>query len=95
LFGGGPGLSGGIYIKKRGDDRFRTFSEAFGTVSDSKFTRIIVREGDEIMINSAGGGGYGDPRLRPPELVAHDVAQGFLSPAAAAAQYGYGEAGHG
>ena len=52
----------GIFIKRKGDTEFRRFSEVFGTVSDSKFTRVIVTEGDEIMLSSAGGGGYGDPR---------------------------------
>ena len=50
----------------RATTEFRRFSEVFGTVSDSKFTRVIVTEGDEIMLNSAGGGGYGEPaRARP------------------------------
>ena len=30
LFGGGEGGSGGIFVKKKGDTRFRTFSETFG-----------------------------------------------------------------
>jgi N-methylhydantoinase B/oxoprolinase/acetone carboxylase alpha subunit len=95
LFGGLEGTSGGIYIKKKGDTTFRRFSEAFGTVSDSKFTRMTVREGDEIMLNSAGGGGYGDPCRRPRDLVARDLAQGLISPRAARTYYGYEEAGRG
>jgi N-methylhydantoinase B/oxoprolinase/acetone carboxylase alpha subunit len=89
VFGGGPGASSGIFIKRRGDGEFRRFSEAFGTVSDSKFTRVVVREGDLIRLDSAGGGGYGDPRERPVEAVADDVRQGFVSPRAAAEFYGY------
>ena len=68
---------------------FRRFSEVFGTVSDSKFTRVVVTEGDEIMLNSAGGGGYGNPLERARELVEEDVRQGFVSPEAAARDYGY------
>jgi N-methylhydantoinase B/oxoprolinase/acetone carboxylase alpha subunit len=95
LLGGLEGASGGIYIKKKGEATFRRFSEAFGTVSDSKFTRMTVCDGDEIMLNSAGGGGYGDPRRRPRELVARDLAQGLISPRAAKTYYGYEEAGRG
>jgi N-methylhydantoinase B/oxoprolinase/acetone carboxylase alpha subunit len=64
-------------------------------VSDSKFTRMTVRDGDEIMLNSAGGGGYGDPLRRPRDLVARDLAQGLISPRAARTYYGYEEAGRG
>nr|MBA3414350.1 hydantoinase B/oxoprolinase family protein [Chloroflexia bacterium] len=91
IFGGAPGASSGIFIKRRGDDQFRRFSEVFGTVSDSKFTRVVVTEGDLIVLNSAGGGGYGPPAERPLDLVAEDVRQGFVSAAAAARDYGYEE----
>ena len=58
-------------------------------MSDSKFTRVIVTEGDEIMLNSAGGGGYGNPLERARELIEDDLRQGFVSPEAAARDYGY------
>jgi N-methylhydantoinase B len=35
-----------------------------------------------------GGGGYGDPLSRDAQAVARDVALGFVSVAAAAAEYG-------
>jgi N-methylhydantoinase B len=89
IFGGGPGASGGIFIKRRGETEFRRFSEVFGTVSDSKFTRVIVTEGDEIMLNSAAGGGYGNPLERARELIEDDLRQGFVSPEAAAGDYRY------
>ena len=56
IFGGQAGASSGIFIQRPGDDRFRRFSETFGTVSDSKFTRVVT-EGDRIQLESAGGGG--------------------------------------
>jgi N-methylhydantoinase B/oxoprolinase/acetone carboxylase alpha subunit len=89
IFGGGPGVSGGIFIRKRGDAEFRRFSEVYGTVSDSKFTRVIVNEGDLIMLNSAGGGGYGEPRNRPRDLVEGDLRQNFISAETAQDGYGY------
>ncbi|MEA2530820.1 MAG: N-methylhydantoinase, partial [Thermomicrobiales bacterium] len=89
IFGGEPGTSSGIFIKKKGDTEFRRFSEVFGTVSDSKFTRVIVTEGDEIMLNSAGAGGYGNPLERARDLVEEDLRQGFISRDAAVKSYGY------
>ena len=89
IFGGASGASSGILIKRRGDTTFRGFSEVFGTVSDSKFTRVVVTEGDEIMLNSAGGGGYGDPLARARELVEEDLRQGFISPESAISDYGF------
>jgi N-methylhydantoinase B/oxoprolinase/acetone carboxylase alpha subunit len=89
IFGGTEGASSGIFIQRKGDGEFRRFSEVFGTVSDSKFTRVTVTEGDRILLRSAGGGGFGDPRQRPRELVAEDVRQGFVSPEAARTLYGF------
>jgi len=37
---------------------------------------------------TAGGGGYGDPRERPVELVQRDVLRGFVSHDSARADYG-------
>ena len=66
LDGGGKGGRGAILVKREGDSEFRTFSEVFGTVSPSKFTNIVLTGGDEVLIDSPGGGGYGDAaRARP------------------------------
>ena len=89
LFGGGKGASGGIFVRKNGDKRFRTFSEAFGTVSDSKFTRVVLKEGDEVMIHSPGGGGYGLPSERTSEAIEQDIQQGWVSSEAARNLYGH------
>lgn len=79
LFGGGQGAKGGIFVKKKGDTRFRTFSEAFGTISDSKFSRIVLQKGDQVMLQSPGGGGYGDLAERTDESLKADIRQGFTS----------------
>jgi N-methylhydantoinase B len=88
LFGGGEGMSAHILVKRQGDSEFRRFSVAFGTVSDSKFTRVTLRQGDEVILASAGGGGYGPPRERPRDEVLMDVAEGFISERAARELYG-------
>lgn len=87
LFGGMEGDNSALMIKRSGDERFRTFKEVFGTVSPSKFANIIIRKGDEVMLQSPGGGGFGSPTERPPETVLWDVNEGFVSPTAARLDY--------
>ncbi len=89
LDGGGKGGRGAIMVKRRGDSEFRTFSEAFGTVSPSKFTNIRLEPGDEVLIDSPGGGGYGDPRQRDRGRLQRDVDEGFVSEQAARELYGW------
>jgi len=88
LDGGSKGGPAAILVKRAGDSAFRTFSEVFGTVSPSKFTNIVLMEGDEVLIASPGGGGYGEARERDRERVAEDVEQGFVSASAARDIYG-------
>ena len=78
-FGGCSGGLAGIWIKRQGDSVFKSFTEAFGAISPSKFANITVKEGDLIMIDSAGGGGYGRPAEREVELVLEDLREGFVS----------------
>jgi N-methylhydantoinase B len=44
--------------------------------------------GDVIVLQSAGGGGYGDPLQRDPQRVLDDVIEGYVSQQAARALYG-------
>ncbi|MBL8697068.1 MAG: hydantoinase B/oxoprolinase family protein [Alphaproteobacteria bacterium] len=53
--------------------------------------RYILQPGDRIDTIEAGGGGYGDPRNRRRESIEADLRQGFVTPAAAKRDYGYGE----
>lgn len=53
-----------------------------------KIDLLPVNEGDEILLQTPGGGGWGDPYLRPAEAVARDVALGVVSAGAAAEDYG-------
>jgi N-methylhydantoinase B len=49
---------------------------------------MIMSEGQVELVISQGGGGYGDPLEREPELVVADVAEGLVSPRAAWLHYG-------
>jgi N-methylhydantoinase B len=46
----------------------------------------VLNKGDRVIVQTPGGGGYGDPARR--QRVADDVADGKVSAAAARAQYG-------
>ena len=47
-----------------------------------------LEAGDVIVLQSAGGGGYGDPLERAPDLVLEDVEEGYVSADAARELYG-------
>ena len=88
MFGGSPGASGMTLVRPAGDERFRTVRELYGTASNTKFSGLKLQQGDQVLIRSAGGGGYGDPLERDAELLAEDVAEGFVTPQVAAEAYG-------
>jgi N-methylhydantoinase B len=47
-----------------------------------------LQAGDRVRMSTGGGGGYGDPKERPVELVQRDVIRGFVSPESAREDYG-------
>ncbi|NDF64220.1 MAG: hydantoinase B/oxoprolinase family protein [Betaproteobacteria bacterium] len=53
-----------------------------------KGATAVVRQGDRVVVQPAGSGGYGDPRQRPAEDVMADLANGYISEASARNQYG-------
>ncbi|HEV8319428.1 MAG TPA: hydantoinase B/oxoprolinase family protein [Vicinamibacterales bacterium] len=50
--------------------------------------RNRMRPGDRLVLRYPGGGGYGDPRERPVQLVRADAHAGFVSAAVARESYG-------
>jgi N-methylhydantoinase B/oxoprolinase/acetone carboxylase alpha subunit len=91
VLGGGEGAVGGLWVRPAGEREWRTFVDVFGTASPSKFSGITLHDGDQVKILMPGGGGYGDPRARDRARVRRDVEEGFVSPGAAARDYGLGE----
>ena len=80
LFGGGEGETTAFLLRRaRARGASRTFSEAAGTVSDTKFSNVRLERGDAVLLRSPSGGGYGPPPEREPELVAADVREGFVT----------------
>ena len=77
-----------LKIKPKGKRRFEPFTKVYRVASPSKFSGVTIHEGDEIILISPGGGGYGAPFLRAPEEVLRDVEDGLVSIKAAQEEYG-------
>jgi N-methylhydantoinase B/oxoprolinase/acetone carboxylase alpha subunit len=88
VFGGHDGANTDYRVKQAGEEEFLTFSEAFGTLSDTKFANVRLHRGDEVRLVSPSGGGYGPPLERRPESVAADVRDGYVSERSAREVYG-------
>lgn len=79
------GLHGGLP-----GERWRTRVErADGTQEQIPSKRVFaLNAGDRLMMETGGGGGYGDPLERAPERVLEDVIDGKVSSEAARRDYG-------
>jgi N-methylhydantoinase B len=89
----------GIFGGESGGPVFNYIETADGRtrrIHTGKITAYPMRQGDVLVVQAAGGGGYGDPLARDPALVAGDVADGYVSAARASEVYGVvlDEAGH-
>jgi N-methylhydantoinase B len=50
-----------------------------------------MKAGERFLLQSAGGGGFGDPLARDRTALARDLAEGFVSPEGAVRDYGANE----
>jgi N-methylhydantoinase B len=73
LFGGKPGAKA----------RFLVNGEA-----GNPYGLTQLKPGDVVTIDAPGGGGYGSPLEREPEMVEADVAEGYVTPEQARSEYG-------
>jgi N-methylhydantoinase B len=55
----------------------------------SKVVGVKIARGQRVRLESPGGGGWGDPKARPREVVARDIRLGFVSAESARRDYGY------
>jgi N-methylhydantoinase B len=80
-----PGLDGG----SEGAKAHSVIRRAGGAeeIIPSKVVTTL-HKGDRLVIETAGGGGYGDPRARTAEQVRGDVRNGKVSEEAARVAYG-------
>lgn len=77
--GGKPGAASRFVIRLGSKDEQETPASG----------RFDMRCGERFMLQSAGGGGYGEPRRRDREALARDIAEGRVTPAAADRDYGF------
>jgi N-methylhydantoinase B len=61
----------------------------------SKDQDIALQAGDRVEVMTPGGGGYGDPFERSPEIVARDVRRGYYTAEQARTRFGVGLDGAG
>jgi len=73
LFGGKPGARAQFLINE---------------VPGNPFGLTQLKPGDRVTIDAAGGGGYGNPLERDPEMVERDVLEGYVSLERAKEDYG-------
>jgi len=83
LYGGSPGGMAS-YVLDRNTPKERLASPEFR----SKGSMISLISGSVVSQVSAGGGGYGNPLERDPELVLSDVTEGYVSVESASDDYG-------
>jgi len=77
LFGGQPGQPT-RFVVERGNQQIAL---------DSK-VNFTLQRGDRLIVEIAGGGGYGDPRRRDRDLVRRDLKESLVSPEEARVLYG-------
>ena len=68
VFGGGDGARAQSVIMRRRRHR--------GDIPSKVVTRLM--RGDRVIVQTAGGAGYGDPTSRDPAMAAADVADGTV-----------------
>jgi N-methylhydantoinase B len=61
------------------DGRRQSLKERFGLFSNSKFANLALEPGEHLVIDSAGGGGYGSIEDRDPEQLALDTQYEYVT----------------
>lgn len=79
LFGGGAGKAPVVTIQRPGQE----------TIERLKVNDVKLPAGSVIKSMTGGGGGYGDPAERSPELVREDLLDRYISPEHARNVYGF------
>jgi N-methylhydantoinase B len=84
--GGKDAMPGRVSVLRNGVDTPDVFYKAEG---------YELGAGDVVIVETGGGGGYGQPAERSRDLVERDLRRGYISAAAAARDYGVGSENEG
>ena len=87
LFGGLDGRGSELMVRRSGQSSFSTFSEAFGVASPTKFTNVVLHQGDQLRYRTPAGAGFGPPSERDPDAIREDVLEGYVTQEAAHRDY--------
>jgi N-methylhydantoinase B len=79
--GGAAGATNRFWVRRKGQ-------RVPASPLPGKVSGFPLELGDVLLMESSGGGGFGDPLERDPERVAADAAEGYVTSAAAEAIYG-------
>ena len=80
LLGGADGAPNLMWLRRAGANDWEPV--------EPRLSNLPLSAGDTVRIETAIGGGYGDPLQRDPARVADDVTDGYIAPEAAAEVYG-------
>ncbi len=78
VWGGGPGAVARYLLRNPGENDYRPMTAV----------RHLVPAGSPVVVETGGGGGWGDPKERDPEQVRMDLRQGLITRQAAEREYG-------
>jgi N-methylhydantoinase B len=78
LFGGKPGSTNITVVYRKGGEQEKW----------RKISNLPLNENEVVSFQTGGGGGYGSPLERDPELVLRDVVDGYVSQKSAKKDYG-------
>jgi N-methylhydantoinase B len=79
--GGGAGARNRFWVRRNG-------TAVEPSPLPGKVGSFPLEQGDIVLMETSGGGGFGDPLEREPERVVADVKEGYVTPGAAEAIYG-------
>src|SRR5215468_154214 len=79
--GGGAGATNRFWVRRNG-------RRVESSPLPGKVSAFPLEPGDVLLMESSGGGGFGDPLERDPARVIADIGEGYVTPPLAAAVYG-------